>query len=88
MNKDKPIKKQATFSPNEYEQLCALAKEAGMTPPQFMKAKALDPSGDTVLRRHVVKAMSQFYTAAQTMESMEVCKLAKEIADQLWQYVK
>ena len=55
---------------------------------QLMKAKALDPSGDTVLRRHVVKTMSQFYTAAQTMESMDVCKLAKEIADQLWQYVK
>ena len=88
MNKTKPKKKSVTFTDDEFEQLCMLAKEAGMTPTQFMKAKALDPSGDSILRRHVAKAMSQFYTAAETMESIEVRKLAKEVADQLWLFVK
>ena len=88
MSKTTPKKKSVTFTDDEFEQLCILAKEAGMTPTQFMKAKALDPSGDSVLRRHVAKAMSQFYTRAQTMESMEARELAKEVADQLWQCVK
>lgn len=88
MKQTKPKKKSAIFTDKELEQLYMLANDAGMSPTQYMKAKALDPSGDSVLRRHVAKAMSQFYTRAQTMESMEARELAKEVADQLWQYVK
>ena len=88
MSKTTSKKKSVTFADDEFEQLCILANDAGMSPTQYMKAKALDPSGDSVLRRHVAKAMSQFYTRAQTMESMEARELAKEVADQLWQYVK
>ena len=88
MDNNNVIKKKLYFTEEEYALVRVQAKRHRMKPTRYIKEKALDPSGDSVLKRHIVTTMSRFYEASESPEYAGTHNMFKEVAERLWQYLE
>ncbi len=78
-----------SLTPEEWDLLSQSAKSAGITCNQYVKRAALEGNGkDVILRKAVIKTMTQFYLTVETLESVEDRRKVKAVADALWLCLK
>jgi len=88
MDHTESIKRRIYFTEEEYALVRLQAQKRGMKPDKYIKEIALDPSGDSILKRRIATTMSRFYMAADRSEIVGMRNMMEEVAEQLWLYLE